>query len=71
MAKHRMSFWSCSGKFAFDTLCTAKKVAKRMSGKGGAVVPYRCTDCQAWRVGGQTQRRRPKRKGSASTGARW
>jgi len=70
MAKHRMSFWSCAGKFAFDTLSTARKVAKRMSSRGGSVVAYRCTDCQAWHVGSQTQRRPAKRRGSASSGAR-
>lgn len=70
MAKQRVSFWSCAGKFAFDTLCTAKKVAKRMSSRGERVVPYRCADCEAWHVGRNTQRRPPTRRMSASTGAK-
>lgn len=70
MSKPRMSFWSCAGKFAFETLSIARKVAKRMSARGSRVVAYRCTDCQAWHVGSNTQRRPAKRRGSASSGAR-
>jgi hypothetical protein len=70
MAKPRSSPWSCVGKFAFGDKSTARKVAKRMSQKGGAVTAYRCAECRAWHVG-TSYVRKPKRLGvrRSATGA--